>query len=130
ALLRAHLFPVPPADGRRLARLVTDLDSDSFETRERATRELALLGDLAEPALRQALENRPSPELRRRAQRLLAKLEGPKLRQVRAVEVLELVGTPEAQKLLQELAGGAPSARLTQEAKASLGRLDKSSGGS
>src|SRR5262249_1545087 len=105
-------------------------DSDSFELRERATRDLALLDDLAEPALRQGLEGQPNLEQRRRIERLLHKLEGPlppgdKLRQVRAVEGLELVGTPEARKLLQELAAGAPPARLTQAAQASLRRLDR-----
>jgi WD40 repeat protein len=39
------------------------------------------------------------------------------------VEVLERIGTPEGRQLLQQLAHGAPGARLTQEAKASLQRL-------
>src|SRR3954447_4727614 len=36
----------------------------------------------------------------------------------RAVEALELAGTPVAKKMLQSLAAGAPEARLTLEAKA------------
>jgi hypothetical protein len=44
---------------------------------------------------------------------------------VRAIEVLEHIGTPDANELLQTLATGAPEARLTQEAKASLERLAK-----
>jgi hypothetical protein len=45
------------------------------------------------------------------------------LRGVRAVEVLERAGTPEARQLLAALAGGAPGALLTREAAASLQRL-------
>jgi hypothetical protein len=61
------------------------------------------------------------PEVRRRVERLLARLKPPlppgeKLRQVRAVETLELIGTPDAHRLLEELAAGEPAARLTQEA--------------
>jgi hypothetical protein len=63
-----------------------------------------------------------------RAKRLLDRLDralgpGEELRRVRAVEVLELIGTPEARRLLEELAGGEPAARLTREASSSLRRL-------
>ena len=42
---------------------------------------------------------------------------------LRGVELLEHVATPEAKKLLDELAAGDPTARLTKEAKASALRL-------
>jgi hypothetical protein len=44
---------------------------------------------------------------------------------MRAVEVLEHIGTPDAREVLEKLTRGDPSARLTQEAKASLERLAK-----
>jgi len=100
--------------------------------REKAQEELAALGDLAEPALLRSLENKPSVEMRRRVQTLLERLRGPVtrpefLQALRALAVLEDIGTPEARRLLQELAKGAPEARLTREAKASLRRPDSRS---
>ena len=104
-----------------------DLDSDRYVTRERATRELEKLGELAEPALRSALNRQPSLETRQRLESLLQKLDPIRdpesLRSLRAIEVLEHIGSAEAQTLLQQLARGAPEARLTQEAKASCVRL-------
>jgi HEAT repeat protein len=77
--------------------------------------------------LRAALRNRPSPEQRRTIEQLLDTLytlRSPEaLRQLRAIEILERIGTPEAVEVLQKLAIGATEARPTQEAKASLERL-------
>jgi len=42
---------------------------------------------------------------------------------LRCVEVLELAGTPDCRNVLQQLAGGAAGAMLTEEAQASLRRL-------
>ena len=80
--------------------------------------------------MRDTLAGEPSAEVRRRVEELLRKLDGPmpssgQLRDLRSVEVLEHIGTPEAKQVLQTLAKGAPEARLTQEAKASLERLTK-----
>lgn len=126
ALLSQRLRPARRDD--RMERLVADLDSRQFAERERATRELERLGGQAESALRRAVGDRPSLELRRRADQLLAALDrlitDPEtLRAIRAVEVLERVGTPAARLLLEELAAGDPDARLTREAHASLQRL-------
>jgi RNA polymerase sigma factor (sigma-70 family) len=69
----------PKADSARLERLIADLDSASFATREEATRELERLGEAAEAALQAALRGQPSPEVRKRAGALLGKLAGPGL---------------------------------------------------
>jgi hypothetical protein len=47
------------------------------------------------------------------------------VRQLRAVAVLERIGSDDARALLRTLADGAEGASLTQEAKASLARLAK-----
>lgn len=127
--LREHLKPAPRVDAQRIAQLIADLDSDTFAVREKATRELEEIADCAEPALRTALANKPSLELRRRVEPIVEKLENwpasspAKLREWRALEVLEHLGTFEARQLLQKLADGAPEARLTHESKAALERL-------
>jgi hypothetical protein len=127
-LLQKHLQPAAAIDGQRTARLIADLESDEFTTREKATAELVKLGRVAVPALRKVLTSQPSLETRRRVEQILTKLkEGApppeQLRALRAVEVLEHTGTAEARRLLATLAKGAPEAQLTQEAKASLERL-------
>jgi hypothetical protein len=131
--LQKLLQPVPSADAR-LALLIADLDSNSFEARAKAVQELEGLGELAYPALDKVLEGKPSLEVRKRVELILQKPEPPKsavqLRALRAVEILERIGTAEAQQVLNSLAKGASGARLTAEAKASIGRLAKRSSNS
>jgi WD40 repeat protein len=129
--LASRLRPFSSADPRKVAQWITDLESDLFEVRRSAAAELEALGESAEPALRRALEGAPSPELRRQVEHLLARGTGwsPKrLRILRAIEVLERIGSSEARRILEELAHGAPEVRLTQEAKAAVERLDKRHG--
>jgi hypothetical protein len=126
-LLEKNLRVTMP-DPARLARLITALDSDEFAAREQATRELARLGEPAEPALRGALGRKPSAEARRRIAQLLEplrrqELSGERLRELRAVQVLELTGTPAARRVLAALAKGEPEARLTRAASRALQRL-------
>ncbi len=126
--LRVHLRPASAADPQQVRRLLNDLDRNEFSERDRAAKELENLGELAEPALREALRPGVSLELRRRIERLLTNIHDrlprpEQLRALRALQVLEVTGTAEARQDLQTLAAGAPEARLTQEAKASLDRL-------
>jgi RNA polymerase sigma factor (sigma-70 family) len=126
--LRERLHPVPRPGAGRIDRLIADLDSDQFARRQQAGEELAKLGELAGPALRRALEGKPSAEARRRIELLLGQVGEPgadpdRLRSLRALEVLERIGTPDARRVLESLAQGAPEARLTEEARTALGRL-------
>jgi hypothetical protein len=121
--------PLTPEKQQRVARLIADLDSDTFEVREKATTELKDLGEAVTADLRRALAHAPSLEAARRIEGLLGKPDKqggrPKLtRELAAVLVLEYAGTPEAKEWLKELARGTAGARLTQEAKAALGRLE------
>ena len=119
---------VQPVRAGRYARLIANLESDQFDVRQQATEELERAGDRAEADLREALDSNPSLETRQRLEQLLARLDGwssQELRNSRAVIVLEHIGTPPAQKILESLAQGAPKARLTQAAKAAVERLAK-----
>jgi hypothetical protein len=109
-------------------KLIADLDDDSFPVREKATHELEQAGQAAKEALVKALAAKPAPEKRRRLEELLERLgrTGPTrelLRPLRAVELLERIGTPEARQVLEALGKGDAGARLTQEATAALRRL-------
>jgi hypothetical protein len=80
------------------------------------------------PALREALRGKTSAEVAQRLRRLIDATEGwpaERLREWRALEVLEQMGTPEASRLLEELAKGVPTARQTVAAKAALARMAK-----
>jgi RNA polymerase sigma factor (sigma-70 family) len=126
--LRQHLKPVAAPDLKRVRQLVEMLDSDDFEKRQNAAEELEKQADGAGSLLRRVLrEEKPSLEVRRRLQQILEaiRIKPDSLRAVRAVETLESIGTPEAVRLLDELAHGAAEARLTREAKASKGRLTR-----
>jgi hypothetical protein len=126
--LQQRLKPVPRPEGRLVKQCLADLEDKDFVARQQAMRELAALGELVEPALRQAAESPGALERSRRLALLLRKLEEHRLapavvRDLRAVETLEKIGTDDAKKLLQRLATGAPAARLARDAAAALERL-------
>ncbi len=128
AYLKEQLKPAPPADAKQIERLIADLDSDSFTARQKAEQSLEELRELAEPALRNLLEGKPSLEVSQRVRRLLQRLDekpAEVLRSLRAVTVLERLATAEAREVLKHLATGTPEAWQTREAKAALERLEK-----
>ncbi|HTU92920.1 MAG TPA: sigma-70 family RNA polymerase sigma factor [Gemmataceae bacterium] len=128
-LLRQRSHPAPTPDAKLVEGLIRDLDSEDFETRIKAMEELEKIVDGAEAALRKKLTEKPSLEMRQRIKQVLSKLEpaasAERLRALRAIQVLEYVGTAETREHLRTLAKGVPNARLTQEAKAALKRLAK-----
>jgi hypothetical protein len=130
--LREHLKPVGTSqiDKKRLGQLLAKLDNDDFAVREQATKEIEKFGPQVLPALEKALETNLSAEVRKRIQSLMDKIGPERFRPLRAVEALEHIGTSDAEDLLKKLANGAPEARPTQEAKASLNRLANRSSGS
>ncbi len=62
--IRERVSPITVASTSRLSRLIADLDSEQFTTRERALAALEKMTDAAEPALRDALRQRPTLEAR------------------------------------------------------------------
>jgi hypothetical protein len=134
AYLKDRLQPALPQDPQQIKKLVADLASDRFALREAATKQLLAFDPPPLSAIRQALGANPSLESRRRLEQILSQVEGPlvvdseTVRGARAVAVLEKVASPEARRILEKLAQGAPEARLTREAKASLARLARAPG--
>ena len=123
AVIRERLQGTDLSSAEELENWLADLDSDRFAVRQKASRELVKLGKMAESALRRLLGGRPSLEVRRRAEELLARREKEEispepLRVRRGVRVLESVGTPEARRLLEEL-----SRKGVAEATAALRRF-------
>jgi WD40 repeat protein len=126
-LLKNRIQPAVDADPKKVEQWIRDLDSRNFKNRAIAAKELDKLGELAIPALRKALASNPSIETRRRLEPMLDELTGSQLtaeqiRVVRAVEVLDKIGSAEARKVLERLASGAPGSLTTRQAQSALER--------
>jgi WD40 repeat protein len=122
-LIRSQLKAVQPPDPKRVATLIKELDSAEYATRERARLALDGLAELAEPGLRVALSGTVSLEVRRRILLQLERagvIQPNQLQVLRAITVLQRVGSQEAQEVLESLARGVPDSRVTREAKAAL----------
>lgn len=122
--LKAETVKVDP---QMAGQFIKDLDSDAFANREKATTELVKLGPAAIVLLEKEQQNAKSVEVRMRAGLVLEKIKAlPAVLQVqRALDVLVVVNTPDAKKLLESLAKGDADAWLTSLAKTALGRMPK-----
>jgi hypothetical protein len=111
-----------------ITRLIADLDANEFAVREKASAALEKAGAQVIEPLKRVLEKPPSLEVKRRATRILRKINPgemspEELRVLRGVQVLESIGTPQARKVLETFARGAPGLRLTEEAALAVARL-------
>jgi len=137
--LTGHLLWKKP-DPRQLAQvagLLAELDSEDFRVRSKAAKdleklvkEIEQLGGTAELALRQALRDDPTVEVRRRIQQLLEAIDPPRegmpprlLRWLRALEVLEWINNSAARELLEKVAASPPREEVGRAAQAALKRL-------
>jgi hypothetical protein len=120
SFLRKQLSLTKPIDAREVERLVKQLDADDFDTQQSAIQRIEKLGGSAVPHLRQAMEAKPSLEVRKRVEAILARHEKSDewQRPRQALAVLEYGGSDAAQKWIDELARGAPGTPLTEEARA------------
>jgi WD40 repeat protein len=125
--IRGRLQPTAEVDPTSIRHWIAELASERFAVREAATAELENVLDQAEPVLREALAKTTDQEARRRLEGLLRGLPAGRspdaLRRYRGIQVLEYIGSPDARRVLKRFAEGAPLARQTQEARASLSRL-------
>ena len=129
-MLEQHLRRFTSADADQMAKALADLNHDRFQVREKASNDLARLGELAEPFLRKTLQRPPSLEVRHRVELLLDRLETSRLapdqlRALRAYEVLERIGGSQARQLFETHASQLSAGRLGREAQASLDRLTR-----
>lgn len=125
-----QLRPVPQLDLDAIKKWIAELDSPEFAVRSGAVKKLGRPGEDIVPLLRQALTKDIPLEQSRRLETLIARLDLPdsppqRLQEMRAVEVLEYLATPEARKFLERVASGARQARLTVDARTSLERIAK-----
>jgi hypothetical protein len=129
--LKKQLAKMPKGAGR-ISRLIADLDSDDFATREKASTALEKLGGAARYELEHALKTTRSAEARKRIKDVLKAI-GPgtsilpvaDLRLLRVIRVLEHADTPAAREMLKALTKDALPSGLHVDAKQALERALK-----
>jgi WD40 repeat protein len=119
---------LPKVDHKQTAKWVADLHEEDFAKRAAAVEGLEKLGLDAETALRRELARKPSLEVVRRLEGILAKLDGglpPRhwLQFLRALEALEQIGGHDARQVVERLADSSNESRLARSAQATLHRL-------
>jgi len=128
-VLNKRLEPDRGATDKEITELITNLASPKFAQRDPALRRLKEIGTRALPLLEQALKKSPNLETTRRIEELLKTVETAltpeALRDLRGLQILEMIGTPEARKLLTVITTGDPGAAKTKLAHAALERLKK-----
>jgi HEAT repeat protein len=107
---------------------VTNLEADGYAVRTLAQRNLDAICDRVQPAIHRAIMRTRSKDALDRLQSLIANPVGSvgqpsTWQRVRAVYVLERIGSPKAITLLKTLANGKDGSRTSWEAGAALTRL-------
>ncbi len=127
--LQGKLAAAATVDRKQIEKWIADLDSKRFATREAAMRSLANLQGRAQPALRAARAKAPSEEARTRIDDLLGRLQkhlsGLESRPLRAMQVIQWIGTDSARQLATDLAKGAEGDRLTEAARMTAKLISK-----
>src|SRR5262249_27788960 len=118
----------PGVDAADVAKLVAQLDDQTFAVRERAAAALARLNCEALPLLQDHFTSAKSAETRKRLQQTIRDIvatpvASARLREMRAVAMLEQASTDAARAELKRLAGGHADAALTRDTAAALKRM-------
>jgi len=128
AIAREQLRPMPQAELERTKAMIQKLEDNDPDVRDKMTLHLHGSVFTFEPLFRTLLKESKPGELRNRLTIILDQVDQiavpPYLEpQIRQIMFLEQLGSPDARKLLAEIAAGAPGARITEEASETLKRL-------
>lgn len=129
AWLKGKLHKAQGVPDKTIHELIASLDAADFAKRVAANAELIKLGDVAEEALRAALLTNKGLETNRRIEAILELLDlgdrqfpSSSMRIARAIQVMQIIDSPVADKILADLSQGDPRARQTRHARAALER--------
>jgi hypothetical protein len=117
-------------DAERFKKLVEELASSDFKTREAAEKEISGFGPSALGLAKKASEGADSQEAKVRLDRLIRSWSGGAFtpenwRRRRAVVAMELAGTAASRELLKRWAADTPGTVLSDSALAALARLEQ-----
>jgi hypothetical protein len=114
-VIAGQLRPAKPT--LRTLLLIPKLNDEKFFVREQASKDLAQIGESAEPLLNRHLGSALCTlEQRKRIERLLENLKSRRLAILRSLTVLEYIGTVEAERFVRTLTEGDLSVFVTKEA--------------
>jgi RNA polymerase sigma factor (sigma-70 family) len=131
--IKANLKPPRAPSDAEIDRLIERLDAPDFAERDAASKELHRFGTLAIARVHDRLRQIASLEVRRRLEALLqehewrGRLTGSRLRERRAIELLETIGTPSALAVLNAVAESC-NTPLARDAAWAVKRLRARSG--
>jgi RNA polymerase sigma factor (sigma-70 family) len=121
-VIKSKLKPEVDLD-KRIPTWVEELESPDFAVRQKASSALQAVVNDAEPTLRAMLATKPPLETSLRVRKILEKLQTPppeRLRMLRALEILEYIGTEETRQIVETWSHGSQDSWLTHQAKISL----------
>jgi hypothetical protein len=129
--LAKKLKPVSEAQRKHILGLLRDLDDEDATKRDQAMEALQKEAAAFEPLLADRRRTAEPGDVRNRIARILNRertsaVPRTLLNELRAVAILEQIGSPSARSVLRTLACGAAGARLTVEAQQALDRLGPS----
>ncbi|GBD35475.1 hypothetical protein HRbin36_00587 [bacterium HR36] len=120
------VMPLSGEETEQVLKYIEQLAAAEPSARQEAAEQLRRFGWRAFPLIKQARERHRDPEARRRCSLLIRELQSEdshRLRELRALEILEYVRSQPAVALVRKLADGVSDAPLTIAARESLSRI-------